>query len=100
MYQVKQTDEFRSWVQKLRDVRANTLIVKRIDRIYGGNLGDHKQISSKVSELRIDYGPGYRIYYTKRGNEIILLLIGGDKSTQQSDIKKANDLAAKLGGQK
>ena len=100
MYQVKQTDEFRSWVQKLRDIRANTLIVKRIDRIYGGNLGDHKQISSKVSELRIDYGPGYRIYYTKRGNEIILLLIGGDKSTQQSDIKKANDLAAKLGGQK
>ena len=100
MYQVKQTDEFRTWVQKLRDVRANTLILKRIDRIYGGNLGDHKQISSKVSELRIDYGPGYRIYYTKRGNEIILLLIGGDKSTQQSDIKKANDLAAKLGGQK
>jgi putative addiction module killer protein len=100
MYQVKQTDEFRSWVQNLRDVRANTLIVKRIDRIYGGNLGDHKQISSKVSELRIDYGPGYRIYYTKRGNEIILLLIGGNKSTQQSDIKKANDLAAKLGGPK
>jgi len=100
MYVVKQTDEFRTWVQKLRDVRANTLIVKRIDRIYGGNLGDHKQISSKVSELRIDYGPGYRIYYTKRGNKIILLLIGGDKSTQQSDIKKANDLAAKLGGQK
>jgi len=98
MYQVKQTDEFRTWVQKLRDVRANTLILKRIDRIYGGNLGDHKQISSKVSELRIDYGPGYRIYYTKRGNEIILLLIGGDKSTQQSDIKNANDLATKLGG--
>ena len=100
MYQVKQTDEFRTWVQKLRDVRANTLILKRIDRIYSGNLGDHKQISSKISELRIDYGPGYRIYYTKRGNEIILLLIGGDKSTQQNDIKKANDLAAKLGGRK
>ena len=100
MYVVKQTDEFRTWLQKLRDIRANTIIVKRIDRIYGGNFGDHKQISSKVSELRIDYGPGYRIYYTKRGNEIILLLIGGDKSTQQSDIKKANDLAANLGGPK
>ncbi len=85
---------------KLRDLRANTVIVKRLERVSLGNFGDHKKIDSKVSELRIDYGPGYRIYYTQRGKEIVLLLIGGDKSSQKSDIQKAKNLAAEIGGEK
>lgn len=100
MIEIKQTDVFRTWMGKLRDLRANTVIVKRLERVSLGNFGDHKKIDSKVSELRIDYGPGYRIYYTQRGKEIVLLLIGGDKSSQKSDIQKAKNLAAEIGGEK
>lgn len=100
MIEIKQTDVFRAWMGKLRDLRANTVIVKRLERVSLGNFGDHKKIDSKVSELRIDYGPGYRIYYSQRGKEIVLLLIGGDKSSQKSDIQKAKNLAAEIGGEK
>jgi putative addiction module killer protein len=100
MLEIKQTDVFRTWMRKLRDLRANTVIVKRIERLTFGNFGDHKRIDSKISELRIDYGPGYRIYYTQRGKEILLLLIGGDKSTQKTDIQKAKDIVSGLGGEK
>lgn len=93
MYEVLRTDDFANWLKKLRDVQARVRINLRIDRITLGNLGDTKPVGKNVSELRINYGPGYRVYYTKKGKEIILLLIGGDKSTQDSDIKKAEKLA-------
>ncbi|MBL0317314.1 MAG: type II toxin-antitoxin system RelE/ParE family toxin [Flavobacteriales bacterium] len=98
MFEIKQTDEFQHWMKKLRDIRVNTLIVKRLERIALGNFGDHKRIDSKISELRIDYGPGYRLYYMNNGKEIILLLIGGDKSSQKSDIQRAKELASEMGG--
>lgn len=98
MLEIKQTDEFRNWMKKLRDIRVNTLIAKRLERIVLGNFGDHKRIDSKILELRIDYGPGYRVYYMNTGKEIILLLIGGDKSSQKSDIKRAKELANEIGG--
>lgn len=100
MYVIKQTTEFRNWLSSLRDIRAHTILLRRVDRISLGNFGDHKMISSKVSELRIDYGPGYRIYYMKNGDEIIFLLIGGDKSSQKNDIQKAKELAQEIGGSK
>lgn len=100
MYEIKQTSEFRNWLSSLRDIRAHTILLRRMDRISNGNFGDHKMISSKVSELRIDYGPGYRVYYMKNGDEIIFLLIGGDKSSQKKDIQKAKELAQEIGGSK
>lgn len=98
MLEVQKTAEFQNWMRKLRDIRANTLIIKRIERLILGNFGDHKKIDSKISELRIDYGPGYRVYYMNTGKEIILLLIAGDKSSQKSDIQKAKELANQIGG--
>jgi len=92
MYKIRQTSEFRGWLSKLKDVRANTVIVRRIERIAEGNFGDHKSIGEKISEIRITHGPGYRLYYTIKGKIIVLLLIGGDKSTQKSDISKAKIL--------
>ena len=100
MFEIKQSDVFRTWMRKLRDVRANTIIIKRIERVAIGNFGDHKKIDSKISELRIDYGPGYRIYYMQQGKEIILLLVGGDKSSQKIDIQKAKDIVSEIGGSK
>lgn len=100
MYEIKQTSEFRNWLSSLRDIRAHTILLRRMDRISNENFGDHKMISSKVSELRIDYGPGYRVYYMKNGDEIIFLLIGGDKSSQKKDIQKAKELAQEIGGSK
>lgn len=98
MLEVQKTAEFQNWMRKLRDIRANTMIIKRIERLILGNFGDHKKIDSKISELRIDYGPGYRVYYMNTGKEIILLLIAGDKSSQKSDIQKAKELANQIGG--
>jgi len=81
---------------KLRDSRARARIDIRIRRVALGNFGDFKSVGSGVSELKIDYGPGYRIYFTLVGKEVIVLLAGGDKSTQQNDIRKAKELAADL----
>jgi putative addiction module killer protein len=94
MYAVKQTETFRKWRAKLRDDHALALIASRIDRLALGNAGDVKPVGSGVSEMRIDYGPGYRIYFQKRGNAVVVLLAGGDKRTQDKDIEKAKRLAA------
>jgi putative addiction module killer protein len=95
MLEILQTDEFVKWLTRLKDNNARARINVRIKRILlTGNFGDAKPVGDGVYEIRINYGPGYRIYYTQRGNEIILLLIGGDKSSQQKDIEKAKKLNA------
>ena len=91
--EVRRTDEFARWLKRLKDSVAKSRINLRIRRIaLTGNLGDYKPVGDGVYELRIDYGPGYRMYFAQRGKEIVLLLIGGDKSSQQRDIKKAKEL--------
>jgi putative addiction module killer protein len=94
MFEVRRTDEFATWLKKLRDAQARARIYLRIDRITLGNLGDTKSVGKNICELRIDYGPGYRLYYTRCGKQIILLLLGGDKSTQSYDVKMAKKLAS------
>lgn len=90
----KQTEIFRKWRLRLRDQRIRALIASRLDRLAFGNACDVRPVGQGVSELRIDHGPGYRIYFVKRGKTIIILLSGGDKSTQAKDIKMAKRLAA------
>ncbi|MCK1684140.1 type II toxin-antitoxin system RelE/ParE family toxin [Bradyrhizobium sp. 147] len=90
---LKQTETFRKWRSRLRDERARAVIASRLDRLAQGHAGDVEPVGDGVSELRIHYGPGYRIYFQKRGNTIIVLLCGGDKSTQAKDIKAAKRLA-------
>lgn len=94
--EVFKTDEFDGWLRGLRDVRARAKVNVRIDRLANGNLGDIKPVGSNISELRIHHGPGYRVYFTCRGKAVIVLLAGGDKSTQQNDIRRAIRLAAHL----
>lgn len=96
MYQVYRTQIFMDWFNALKDQTAKNKIRIRIDRIELGNLGDHHSIGDGVSELRITYGPGYRLYYVIRGRQIIILLCGGDKGTQNKDIKKAKKLAQEV----
>jgi len=93
MIEFKQTETFRKWRSRLKDERARVMVASRLDRLAFGNPGDVKPVGQGISELRIDYGPGYRIYFRRRGNEIIILLCGGDKSTQAADIKTAKRLA-------
>ncbi|MRV72170.1 type II toxin-antitoxin system RelE/ParE family toxin [Duganella sp. FT92W] len=92
------TELFDTWFGKLKDRRAALRIQARIDRAEDGNFGDHHAVGKGVSEMRIDYGPGYRIYYTMRGRKLVILLAGGDKATQSSDIKAAQALADSLRG--
>jgi putative addiction module killer protein len=92
--ELKQTDTFRKWEQKLKDRRAKAMIAARLFRLANGLPGDVKPVGQGVSELRIHYGPGYRVYFQQHGNQIILLLCGGDKSSQQQDIEIAKRLAA------
>ena len=96
MYQIKQTNIFSKWLIKLKDVKGKVSILRRIDRMKLGNFGDHKSVGNNISELRITTGPGYRVYYTQKNDEIIVLLIGGDKSSQSDDIKKANEILKEL----
>jgi len=96
MYNIQQTQKFSQWLTKLKDMRACIAIVRRVERAQSGNLGDVKSVGESVYEMRIDMGPGYRIYYTMRGNELIILLVGGDKSTQQKDIDKAIEMAKEI----
>jgi putative addiction module killer protein len=91
--ELKQTETFRKWRSRLRDERAKALIASRLDRLAQGHAGDVESVGDGVSELRIHHGPGYRIYFEKRGSLIIVLLCGGDKSTQAKDIKAAKRLA-------
>ena len=93
---IRQTDTFRKWERALGDAKARTLIAARLNRIAYGLLGDVKPVGDGISEIRIHYGPGYRIYFTRRGDEIVVLLCGGDKGTQRRDIAAARTLAAQL----
>lgn len=93
MIELKQTDTFRKWFTKLRDERAVTAIASRLDRLAFGHTGDAEPIGGGVSELRIHYGPGYRVYVQRCGNTIVVLLCGGDKGSQSRDIKTALRLA-------
>ena len=94
MVRLKQTDTFRRWHRKLRDRKARAVIAARLLRLANGLFGDTVPVGVGVSELRIHYGPGYRVYFVRRGADIIILLCGGDKSTQKRDIEKARYLAA------
>ena len=96
MVEVRQTQEFLSWFNSLRDIRARAKIQVRIDRLALGNPGDVKSVGLGVSELRIDYAVGYRVYFTKRGPLLVILLAGGDKSTQPADILTAQALAREV----
>ncbi len=91
--QVEVTDVFDKWLKRLRDLRAKERIFDRIRRLRDGNPGDVKPVGGGVSEMRINYGPGYRLYFTQRGSALIILLCGGDKSSQQEDIARALTLA-------
>jgi len=90
---VEKTDEYREWVDELRDRAGRARILVRVDRLIDGNPGQHRDLTDGVSELKIDVGPGYRVYYTQRGQRLLLLLIGGDRSTQQKDVETAIRLA-------
>ncbi|HVP67504.1 MAG TPA: type II toxin-antitoxin system RelE/ParE family toxin [Anaeromyxobacteraceae bacterium] len=90
------TPVFDRWFERLRDRRAAARIQARIDRAESGNLGDCKPVGEGVSEMRIDYGPGYRLYFVQRGGEVIILLVGGGKSTQARDIELAREMAKQL----
>ena len=89
---VEKTDEFHDWIDTLKDRAGRARILVRIDRLIDGNPGQHRDLTDGVSELKIDLGPGYRVYYAQRGTRLLLLLAGGDKSTQQKDIAKAIQL--------
>ncbi|HVN03572.1 MAG TPA: type II toxin-antitoxin system RelE/ParE family toxin [Bryobacteraceae bacterium] len=93
MVEVRQTDIFANWLRRLRDEAARSRIQIRIRRLSLGNFGDIKPVGEGVSELRIDYGPGYRVYLLQKGDTLVILLAGGTKKTQQSDIAKAKALA-------
>jgi putative addiction module killer protein len=94
--EVRKTDVFAKWLDTLNDIRARARILVRIERLAAGNPGDVKPVGGGVSELRIDYGPGYRVYYKKQGRQVVILLAGGDKHTQAKDIKTALRLAQNL----
>ena len=96
MIEVRKTDTFAKWLDRLPDVRARARVLARIDRLADGNPGDAKSVGAGVMEMRIDYGPGYRVYYVQRGREVIILLAGGDKESQAKDIRAARRLAQNL----
>ncbi|MBI3376312.1 MAG: type II toxin-antitoxin system RelE/ParE family toxin [Betaproteobacteria bacterium] len=93
MLEVRKTDSFIQWLDGLRDIKARARAQARIERLTAGDPGDVEPVGEGVSELRIDYGPGYRVYFKKRGRELIVLLAGGDKSSQAKDIKAALQFA-------
>ena len=93
---VRKTEEFAHWLDGLGDLRARARVQVRIERLEAGLVGDAKPVGEGVSELRIDYGPGYRVYFTRRGEALLILLAGGDKRTQSRDIVKALRLARNL----
>ena len=93
MVEVVKSATFDRWIRKLKDRRAPARVLIRIDRLIGGNPGDVRPIGRGISELRIDYGPGYRVYYLQDADRLVLLLCGGSKSTQQADIQTAHQIA-------
>lgn len=96
MVEIRKTQKYTQWIDNLRDMHARMRILARVERLRAGNPGDVKPIAAGVSEMRINYGPGYRVYFAKRGNVLIILLAGGDKNSQTEDIKAALVLASKL----
>ena len=96
MIEIRQTEEFSRWFEKLKDRTARAKIAIRIRRISLGNFGDVKPVGEGISELRLNYGPGYRVYFAQRGSQLIVLLAGGDKTTQSADIKKAKKIAREI----
>jgi putative addiction module killer protein len=96
MFTVQLTESFEAWLLALRDLKGRTAIARRIERMAGGNFGDVKPVGDGVSELRVDFGPGYRVYFTVRGKQVVIVLAGGDKSSQARDIERAKALLATL----
>ena len=96
MFTVRQTEEFQDWLDALKDTRAQVRIAARIRQAEAGNLGDWKAVGGEVSEMRVDTGPGYRLYFTRRGSVLIIMLAGGNKSTQSRDIKRAQKMLTQL----
>jgi len=96
MITIDKTDIFSIWLKKLKDHRAKAIMLNHIDNMEEGKMGVVESVGSGVYEKKIDYGPGYRLYFSKRGNDYILLLCGGDKSRQQDDIKRAKDIWKEL----
>ncbi|GHV61395.1 hypothetical protein AGMMS49587_05410 [Spirochaetia bacterium] len=92
MYEIEQTEAFVQWLDGLRDIRAKARIRARIERARMGNFGDWSPEGGEVRAMRIDYGPGYRLYYTVRGGTVVILICGGDKRGQEADIKRANTI--------
>lgn len=90
---VEKTDEYAQWIDALRDQSARARVLVRVERLIGGNPGEHRNLTDGVSELKIDFGPGYRVYYSQRGTRLLLLLAGGDKSSQSKDVQLAIRLA-------
>ena len=95
MYLISSTDAFDEWIESL-DKRTRLLVIARLDNVRRGALGDHKSIGGGISELRVHLGPGYRLYYTMQGKQVLLLLAGGDKSSQAKDIARAKDMVKQL----
>lgn len=93
---IRKTEVFGKWLDGLKDIRARARILVRIQRLEAGNPGDVKSVGSGVSEMRIDYGPGYRVYFCQQGREIVILLAGGTKRTQSTEIKRAIHLSENL----
>ncbi|TAH53179.1 MAG: type II toxin-antitoxin system RelE/ParE family toxin [Betaproteobacteria bacterium] len=93
---IRTTEVYRDWINDLRDRGARARIQVRVDRLAHGNPGQHRNLTNGISELKVDVGSGYRVYYTQRGDELIVLLVGGDKSSQQNDIALAQELARNL----
>jgi putative addiction module killer protein len=98
MIEIRQTAVFASWHAGLEDETTRARIAQRIDRLQRGNPGDVRPVGGGVSEMRLDFGPGYRLYYTRRGKALIVLLCGGDKSTQKKDVRTAKAMARELKG--
>jgi putative addiction module killer protein len=96
MFEVLTTDEFDQWLSDIADERARTKIASRVARLRFGNAGDVKPVGEGVSEMRVHYGPGYRVYYKQTNKTIIVMLCGGDKSTQGKDVRRAKKMAAEL----
>ena len=94
--EVRKTEIYADWIDKLSDKRARARILARVERLAFGNPGDTQPVGEGVSELRIHYGPGYRVYFKQQGHDLVILLAGGDKSSQDKDIKKALSLARNL----
>lgn len=96
MYKIRRTDEFAKWLDGLKDRLTRTRLIRRLEKAESGNLGDVKPVGEDVCEMREFFGPGWRMYYVQRGDVLIVMLGGGDKSTQQADIAAARALAATL----